>query len=122
MARFKYFKGKFIAVSIPEDDYYGNYYKFVAQNICFIEGKTMNTIFTIGHSQHPIEHFIKLLKKNNINYVIDVRSNSYLKYAQEYDRENIENVLKQNNIKYSFMGKHLVLGKRIRRYILKRGI
>lgn len=66
----------------------------------------MNTIFTIGHSQHPIEHFIKLLKKNNINYVIDVRSTPYSKYAQEYDRENIENVLKQNNIKYSFMGKH----------------
>lgn len=66
----------------------------------------MNTIFTIGHSQHPIEHFINLLKKNNINYVIDVRSTPYSKYAQEYDRENIENVLKQNNIKYSFMGKH----------------
>jgi len=65
----------------------------------------MNTIFTIGHSQHPMKHFIELLNMHNINYVIDVRSTPYSKYAQEYDRENIKNILKQNNIEYCFMGK-----------------
>lgn len=34
----------------------------------------MGKLFTIGHSQHDIEYFIKMLRKYNVNYVLDVRS------------------------------------------------
>lgn len=65
----------------------------------------MGKLFTIGHSQHNIEYFTMLLKKYNINYVLDVRSIPYSKYAEQYDRENIEKYISSNGIKYSFMGK-----------------
>jgi len=32
------------------------------------------TIFTIGHSTHPIEHFIELLRANGIRQLIDIRT------------------------------------------------
>lgn len=66
----------------------------------------MNDLYTIGHSQHPIQKFISLLKQHNVNFVIDVRSIPYSKYASMYDRENIRNELKSANISYSFMGKY----------------
>lgn len=64
----------------------------------------MQTIFTIGHSQHPVEYFVKLLKDHNINYLIDVRSMPYSEYAQSYNKENLQESLKKHSIKYFFMG------------------
>jgi uncharacterized protein (DUF488 family) len=32
------------------------------------------TIFTIGHSTHPIDHFIELLQANKIKQLIDIRT------------------------------------------------
>ena len=66
----------------------------------------MNDLYTIGHSTHPIKKFIDLLKLHNINYVIDVRSTPYSKYAQEYDKDNISQILMNNNISYAFMGRY----------------
>ncbi|HKM04994.1 MAG TPA: DUF488 domain-containing protein [Lachnospiraceae bacterium] len=66
----------------------------------------MNDLYTIGHSQHPIQKFIGLLKQHNIEFVVDVRSTPYSKYASMYDRENISNELKNANISYAFMGKY----------------
>ena len=65
----------------------------------------MGNLFTIGHSQHDIEYFIKMLRKYNVNYVLDVRSTPYSKYAEQYNRENIEKYISRNGIQYSFMGK-----------------
>ena len=43
----------------------------------------MGNLFTIGHSQHTVNYFVALLKKYNINYVLDVRSTPYSKYAEQ---------------------------------------
>ena len=66
----------------------------------------MNTIFTIGHSQHNIEHFISLLRMYDINCVIDVRSTPYSKYAETFNRERINEELSRNGIRYFFMGEY----------------
>ena len=34
----------------------------------------MGLLYTVGHSQHDFEYFNNLLKNNNINYLLDVRS------------------------------------------------
>ncbi|WP_438317905.1 hypothetical protein ACP6EK_03390 [Candidatus Caldatribacterium sp. SIUC1] len=34
----------------------------------------MLTIYTIGHSNHPLERFLELLQKHGIELVVDVRS------------------------------------------------
>lgn len=64
----------------------------------------MNTIYTIGHSIYEIEDFIKLLKQNQINTIVDVRSTPYSKFAPQYNRETLKEYLKQNSICYIFMG------------------
>jgi len=64
----------------------------------------MNTIYTIGHSVHEIDYFIELLKKYDINLVLDVRSSPYSKYAPQFNKKNIEEKLEENGIHYNFVG------------------
>jgi uncharacterized protein (DUF488 family) len=63
--------------------------------------------YTIGHSTHPIEKFIKLLKDAGIDTIVDVRSVPYSQYSPQYNRENIKVELQNNNINYIFMGDEL---------------
>jgi uncharacterized protein (DUF488 family) len=35
------------------------------------------TLWTIGHSNHPLQTFVDLLTRNGIQALIDVRSNPY---------------------------------------------
>lgn len=65
------------------------------------------TIYTIGHSTHPIEHFIGLLHRHHINAVADVRSRPYSRMNPQYNREALKESLSQENIKYVFLGKEL---------------
>ncbi len=67
-------------------------------------GDFLKQIFTIGHSIYEIEDFIKLLQKNYINTIVDVRSTPYSKFASQYNRESLKQHLKEHNICYIFMG------------------
>ncbi len=64
----------------------------------------MEMLYTIGHSTHKVDYFINLLKKYDINYLLDVRSTPYSKHAEQFNRENIRYALKNAGINYSFMG------------------
>ncbi len=64
----------------------------------------MKQLYTIGHSIHKIEDFISLLKKHNINTIVDVRSMPYSKFAPQYNKELLKNSLKLDGICYIFMG------------------
>jgi uncharacterized protein (DUF488 family) len=61
---------------------------------------TKPTIFTIGHSSHPIEVFVDLLKTFSISCVIDVRSVAASSYNPQYNKEPLMNILKSNKITY----------------------
>jgi len=63
--------------------------------------------YSIGHSNHPIEEFINLLKKYQINALIDVRTYPFSKYQPQFNQENLENFLKTKNISYLFLGNFL---------------
>ena len=63
------------------------------------------SLFTIGHTNHTHENFIKLLKMHSINYVLDVRRTPYSKFTDQFNKEVIGNVLKSNGINYYYMGK-----------------
>lgn len=67
----------------------------------------MSEIYTIGHSNHSIEHFLSLLKDNHITVVVDVRSMPYSKYATQFNKEQISSYLIKNNIDYIFLGNEL---------------
>ena len=64
-------------------------------------------IFSIGHSTHPVDHFIDLLTRHGINVVADVRSSPYSRFNPQFNRQSLADALKQSGIKYAFFGKEL---------------
>ena len=61
-------------------------------------------VYTIGHSNYPIEEFLQLLKKHNINCICDVRSMPYSRFTEQYNREYLRDFLSKIDIKYLFFG------------------
>ena len=57
-------------------------------------------IFTIGHSTHPIEYFIELLKNHQVNCIVDVRSVAASRYNPQFNKAYLAASLKNNNILY----------------------
>lgn len=64
-------------------------------------------IFTVGHSNHPIEDFLSLLGKHNIEVVVDVRSAPYSKYSTHFNQENLKAALTDAGRKYLYLGAEL---------------
>lgn len=61
-------------------------------------------IYTIGHSNHPIEQFHDLLAIHNINCVIDVRSTPFSRIAPQYNKSTLSSRLKTVKILYAHFG------------------
>jgi len=64
-------------------------------------------IFTIGHSSHPIDLFLGLLKGHGIEEVVDTRSYPKSKFAPQYNSEALGRSLREHGITYLFLGKEL---------------
>jgi len=60
----------------------------------------METIYTIGHSNHPPEYFLELLKAHQIDSIVDVRSVPASKYNPQYNQKPLSAMLRQNGIRY----------------------
>jgi len=61
-------------------------------------------IYTIGYSCFSIDAFVNILKKHQINAVVDVRSVPYSQFKPIFNRETLINYLKKENIIYVFLG------------------
>lgn len=57
-------------------------------------------IWTIGHSTHPIEKFIQMLKSFGITTLVDVRSLPGSRKFPQFDKEALEKSLPENEINY----------------------
>jgi uncharacterized protein (DUF488 family) len=64
----------------------------------------MPVLFTIGHSNHSISQFVKLLSQNAIEIVCDVRSVPYSKANPQFHREELGFSLRKHGIQYLFLG------------------
>jgi uncharacterized protein (DUF488 family) len=64
----------------------------------------MQTVYTIGHSNHTIDFFAELLQAFSISCVIDVRSMPASAYNPQFNRENLEVSLHNKNITYMHFG------------------
>lgn len=60
-------------------------------------------IYTIGHSNYPVEKLIDMLRHYNIDCVIDTRGIPYSKYNIQFDKETIRYTLKREGFIYLFM-------------------
>ena len=67
----------------------------------------MPHLYTIGHSKHPIEKFISLLKLHGIALVADVRTHPMSRFNPQFNRKKLEAELQEQEIKYVFLGKGL---------------
>lgn len=71
------------------------------------EDASFNRLYTVGHSNVPIDKFIELLKQHEIGVVVDVRSHPFSKYATHFNYDAIQPALKGAAIKYLYLGKEL---------------
>ena len=63
-----------------------------------------STLWTIGHSNHPLEAFLALLGRHQVEVVADVRSSPYSGYASQFNREALRPALRQRGVQYLFLG------------------
>ncbi|MHB9028401.1 MAG: DUF488 domain-containing protein [Candidatus Latescibacterota bacterium] len=64
-------------------------------------------IFSIGHSNHPAEVFLGLLRLHSIDTVCDVRSRPYSRWNPQFNRETLDRSLRDSGIVYRFLGSEL---------------
>lgn len=62
-------------------------------------------VYTIGCSTKTSEEFLNLLLKHKINCLVDVRSTPFSKYTTQFNKENLQSLLRKNNIVYLWMGR-----------------
>ncbi len=63
-----------------------------------------SVIYTIGHSTHKIEWFIKLLEENGVDVIADVRSSPYSRFNPQFNKDTLALSLLNHDIKYVFLG------------------
>ena len=64
-------------------------------------------VYTIGHSNHTLEHFTTLLRKAGVTAIADVRSAPYSRYAPHFNKDSLKEALKTAGIAYVYLGKEL---------------
>ncbi len=64
-------------------------------------------IYTVGHSNHPIGHFLPLLQNQGVTLLADVRSTPYSRFNPQFRRDALTEALAQQGIEYLFLGEEL---------------
>jgi uncharacterized protein (DUF488 family) len=64
-------------------------------------------IYTVGHSNHAIEHFLGLLQAHGITLLADVRSTPYSRFNPQFRRDALLTALQKVGIEYLFLGEEL---------------
>ena len=64
-------------------------------------GATQYPVFTIGHSNHSWEAFVKLLLRHRIEEVADVRSAPYSRYVAHFNHSEFQQALEDIGVGYA---------------------
>jgi len=64
-------------------------------------------LFTIGHSNHELERFLKLVKNAGVTALADVRSRPYSRRLPHFSRSELEAALAHHGIAYVYLGDEL---------------
>ena len=67
----------------------------------------MRPIRTIGHSNHPIERFVGLLRAGGVERLVDVRSMPWSRRWPQFGRERLAKSLAEAGIAYVWEGEAL---------------
>jgi uncharacterized protein (DUF488 family) len=64
-------------------------------------------LFSIGHSNHPIEHLLGLLTRHGVEVVADVRSRPYSRFVPHFSKERLARRLQEAGMGYLYLGAQL---------------
>lgn len=64
-------------------------------------------IYTIGYGNRSIDEFVAFLRRYEIHYLVDLRSQPYSRFHPEFSQLALEATLKQQHIRYIFLGEKL---------------
>lgn len=65
------------------------------------------SVLTVGHSTHPMDKFVALLRTHGVTAVADVRSVPYSRFNPQFNREMLAGALENHGIRYVFLGHEL---------------
>jgi uncharacterized protein (DUF488 family) len=65
------------------------------------------SLYTIGHGNRKPDELLNVLRRFDIKYLIDVRSQPYSKFNPQFNQNDIKAFLENNGIRYVFMGDSL---------------
>jgi uncharacterized protein (DUF488 family) len=68
-------------------------------------GKQKNPVFTIGHSNRTIEEFIGLLRENEVERVIDIRTIPKSRHNPQFNKDALAPALRTKTIGYVHLKK-----------------
>lgn len=61
-------------------------------------------LYTVGHSSHTQEEFLRLLQENDVDCIVDVRSVPASKYAPQFNQDALDSFLRHHSVEYFFCG------------------
>lgn len=64
-------------------------------------------VFSVGHSNHDIAHFLSILSSRQIEVVADVRTAPFSRFSSHFNREPLTRELRAHRIDYVFLGREL---------------
>ncbi len=67
----------------------------------------LEVVLTVGHSTHPFDPFVKLLKRHEVTALADVRSAPFSRFNPQFNKDALERDLKRYSINYVFLGREL---------------
>jgi uncharacterized protein (DUF488 family) len=65
------------------------------------------TVWTVGHSNHGFGGFAHLVAGQRIEFLVDVRSYPYSRFAPHFNREELEGAMAAHGVGYLFLGEEL---------------
>ena len=71
------------------------------------DGATAKAVFTVGHSNHPLEGFVALLLEHGVTALADVRSVPHSRRHPHFNRAALAAALETRGIDYVFLGREL---------------
>jgi len=60
------------------------------------------TVYTIGHSNHPISRFLALLKQHRIEVLVDVRSMPYSRFNTQFRKDTLRRHVEEAGMTYQW--------------------
>ncbi len=64
-------------------------------------------LYTLGHSNHSLERFLELVQSQEVEVVVDTRSQPYSRYVPHFNPRELETALTAKGVAYRFLGQEL---------------